>query len=617
MLEPGHRRLFLDTLRPPEGYVLDSAVGTTFTLDLMVLRAVPLAFTFRDAQDGDGQLTTDPLSVLESARRYADRIVVFCQGGRISVPRAGQPALAFIERSVISVFTPRRSQSRGVFHPKVWVLRYVPRDELDDGPVRYRLVCQSRNLTFDASWDSSLVLDGELVRKRVRGFSVNRPLSNFIRTLPGLASDPISNTQRHRINVLADELRKVRFESPEGLELTRFLPFGRRRANDPYPDLHHRPLLMVSPFLDGEFLRSIVARRPRSVLISRREALITAPAEAVNAFDEVYSFRSGLEPEPEDSDESLPPLAGLHAKVYVIDEGWYARVGVGSANSTGAALGNPPRNVELVVELSGKKSRFGIDALLAPPGQGETGTFSSLIERFDPAEAGTVAEDEDLTKLERLLNDAAETLARAALTGTVEDSGSNRYRLKLELAEPPRLPAEIQPATCWPATLSADRRQPLSHGLEFTGLLIDQLSAFLAFEIRATVEGRTMSKRFARTIRIKGLPEDRLPRLLAGMLRNRERLMQLLWLLLSPDQDLSFGELSELLSKKNNGAVWGVALPGLLERMLESLGSDPKRLDPVASLIEDLRKTEEGKELIGADFYSVWDAIWTVRGRQG
>ena len=93
--------------------------------------------------------------------------------------------------------------------------------------------------------------------------------------------------------------------------------------------------------------------------------------------------------------------------------------------------------------------------------------------------------------------------------------------------------------------------------------------------------------------------------------------MQLLWLLLSPDQDLSFGELSELLSKKNNGAVWGVALPGLLERMLESLGSDPKRLDPVASLIEDLRNTEEGKELIGADFYSVWDAIWTVRGRQG
>ena len=31
MLEPGHRRLFLDALRPPEGYSFDLAVGTTYT----------------------------------------------------------------------------------------------------------------------------------------------------------------------------------------------------------------------------------------------------------------------------------------------------------------------------------------------------------------------------------------------------------------------------------------------------------------------------------------------------------------------------------------------------------------------------------------------------------
>ena len=72
MLEPGQRRLFMDTLRPPAGYVLDCAVGTTFTLDLMTLLSVPLAFTLRDAQDHDGQLVSDPLSLLEGARRYAD-----------------------------------------------------------------------------------------------------------------------------------------------------------------------------------------------------------------------------------------------------------------------------------------------------------------------------------------------------------------------------------------------------------------------------------------------------------------------------------------------------------------------------------------------------------------
>ena len=124
-------------------------------------------------------------------------------------------------------------------------------------------------------------------------------------------------------------------------------------------------MLIVSPYLDGEFLRALVRRRPRSILVSRREALLTAPADAVRAFDEVFAFRPGLEPESEDTGESLPPLAGLHAKVYVIDDGWKARVGIGSANSTAAALGDPPRNVEFMVELVGKKSRFGIDALLA------------------------------------------------------------------------------------------------------------------------------------------------------------------------------------------------------------------------------------------------------------
>ena len=110
-----------------------------------------------------------------------------------------------------------------------------------------------------------------------------------------------------------------------------------------------------------------------------------------------------LEPEPEDSEELLPPLAGLHAKIYVIDDGWKARVGVGSANSTGAALGNPPRNVEFMGELVGRKSKFGIDALLAPPRQGEAGTFRSLIEPFDSNEAGTIPEDETETQLDHLL----------------------------------------------------------------------------------------------------------------------------------------------------------------------------------------------------------------------
>ena len=437
MLEPGRRRLFLDTLRPPDGYLLDRAIGTTFTLDLMALLSVPLAFTFRDAQNEDGQLATEPLSLLESARRYADRILVFCQGGYTGVPRADQPALAFIEDSVVAVFPPARSDVGAIFHPKVWVLRYVPRDSRGEQRVRYRLVNQSRNLTFDSSWDISLVLDGVLNERRVNAYSINRPLADFIARLPSLAPQSLSSFQQESVDVLSDELLRVQWHPPQGLELSRFLPLGLRRANPSYPELARRRLLVISPFLDGQFLERINRGREDSVLVSRREALLTVPGDAVKSFEKIYAFRSGLDPEPEDTDEFIPPLAGLHAKVFVIDDGWDARLAVGSANSTAAALGNPPRNVEFMVELVGRKSRIGIDALLGVDREGEPGTFSSLIERFDPDEAGQETEDESTVRLERLLDRAAQMIARVDLVGAVNASDDGRYSLRLEL---PRLP---------------------------------------------------------------------------------------------------------------------------------------------------------------------------------
>ena len=48
--------------------------------------------------------------------------------------------------------------------------------------------------------------------------------------------------------------------------------------------------------------------------------------------------------------------------------------------------------------------------------------------------------------------------------------------------------------------------------------------------------------------------------------------------------------------------------------MLETLASEPARLDSVNSLLEDLRKTEHGSELIREDFEAIWDAVWTARG---
>ncbi len=94
MLEPQDRRLFLESLRPPEGYALDRAIGTTYSLDLLALLTAPLAFTIFDWEDNEGRPRADPLALLEAVRRHADRTAVFCQAGEIKVPRGNRSCWA-------------------------------------------------------------------------------------------------------------------------------------------------------------------------------------------------------------------------------------------------------------------------------------------------------------------------------------------------------------------------------------------------------------------------------------------------------------------------------------------------------------------------------------------
>src|SRR5207249_6343399 len=99
MLEPGDRTLLHKALEPPEGYQLDFAIGTTFSLDLLALLTAPLAFTLFDRRMEDGVGREQSLELLESLRRYAKRIALFCQAGRIALPRARYPQFAWLERS--------------------------------------------------------------------------------------------------------------------------------------------------------------------------------------------------------------------------------------------------------------------------------------------------------------------------------------------------------------------------------------------------------------------------------------------------------------------------------------------------------------------------------------
>ena len=106
MLDPEGRHLLLDALRPPLGYELDLAVGTTYTLDLYALLTAPVAFAMFDREAEDGTPRLDPIAALQALRRYAGRITVFCQAGDISVPRDYRSLVVYLEQAIVPVVPP-------------------------------------------------------------------------------------------------------------------------------------------------------------------------------------------------------------------------------------------------------------------------------------------------------------------------------------------------------------------------------------------------------------------------------------------------------------------------------------------------------------------------------
>jgi hypothetical protein len=198
MLRPDTRHLLTDALRPPAGFHLDLAVATTYSLDLTSLILAPLAMAAHDAASVSGDAEPDPIALLESVKRYAQRTTVFCHAGAIHVPPSYRPILGFAEDCVVQVVPPATNR---VFHPKIWVLRF----ENAEGQQRHRFLCLSRNLTMDRSWDTVLQMD----QAPDSSGADPGPIADFLLDLPSLAASSPDAARKEQLNSLATSLRSV------------------------------------------------------------------------------------------------------------------------------------------------------------------------------------------------------------------------------------------------------------------------------------------------------------------------------------------------------------------------------------------------------------------------
>jgi len=613
MLAPNQRQHLLEALRPPDGYELSFAIGTTYSLDLMALLCVPLAFAQFDWEDDAGRPAADPLALLEALRRYADRLHVFCQAGCISVPSKGQLLFGYLEKSVFQAKAPLG----GVFHPKVWALRFTASDK----PVLYRLLCLSRNLTFDRCWDTLLALDGEVV-DRQKAYSVNHPLGDFIQALPGLAYETLPADVLANIDLAQRELRRIDFDLPDGFREYAFWPIGIPGYQNRWPFRQgYDRMLAVSPFITPDCLQRLLSQGSEHFLMSRLDSLSALPRKDLVGFKKIFALNPMAETEEPDAEtpetqflETSP--SGLHAKLYVADHGRSSHVWTGSANATTAAF---TQNVEFVIELVGPKSICGVDVFLEATR--EQSKFSDLWELFNPTHE-IVKPDATQQKLENALRVARTTLVSADWQGQVTSTAPDEYLLHISPGNECLLAPEIE-MLYWPLSLSPasaftyDAKNNSS--AVFGPLAVESLTAFVVFQLTARIGGQSLLSQFVLQIPLEGLPVDRQERLLHAMLKNRDQVMRfLLFILANGKNDVDGGGMA-LLDALNAGP--GVSINKhhsevpLFESLVYALHRDPARLDQIARTVADLERTPEGAQLLPAGFHTIWAPIWEARQR--
>ncbi|MEW2384032.1 phospholipase D family protein [Micromonospora sp. NPDC047707] len=574
MLSPDSRSLLLDALRPPPGAQLSRAVALTFTLDLESLLVTPLAFAAHGLRE-----STDPIAVMEGVRHCADRIDVFCQTGQIVVPPTKSALLAFVEPMVHQVRRPRAGH---LFHPKLWALRF--HDETT-GETSLRLLVLSRNLTKDRSWDVCLRLDGNPGTRRVAG---NKPLFGLVQHTLHLTVAPLPADRRAAIEALGEDLRRAEWEYPEGAREMFFHALGVPRARP--PDFDGTRHLVISPFCTPGGLDRC-APSGQLALVSRQETLDCLPDESLAGSEVlVVNALAGLPAEGSPSGQEV--LSGLHAKVYVVEKGQQARVLLGSANATDAAFGG---NVELLVELVGGRTQYGIDALLGP-GAG----FREILE---PYERHDVTEPEpDAADLRDLVRD----IAAIPLSATVT-SEADGYRIRLtsedSLPDAPgvRITAQLHTRRGEAAVLAPG--QPVDAA--FSGLALVDITPFVVI----TAEDSTGREQTVVLATLVGDPAHRLDHVIAQQIDTPEKFLRFLLLMLGLGTEAA----AAVSGDAGGHGTWRTSGTGILELLMNALVDRPEQLDDLARLVTRIEAGGDSERLLPPGFVELWGVIRQAR----
>lgn len=606
MLNPNHDRLdYGQILSPPEGYALDFAVGTTFSLDLDALVGASIALGL--AEETDSSLMNNPICLLEALRITGDKVALFCEGGQIHLPNKVSPLYILLEKMVFQVHT---AKAKGIakypaFHPKFWLIRYLN----DEGSPLYRVIVLSRNLTFDRSWDVTFAMDGTVNgRKTLK----TAPVVDFLQYLAKSLPDNEQGKEKLKhLKVIMKELPYVHFSlDSKEFEDFEFLPIGVKNskggfynaeADGFYPlfeDTFHE-IIVMSPFLSGSIIRDFNDRnqwikKTDYMLFTRAMSLSKLSPEDCSNF-RIFTMKDAVIDGEDAISEELAQTQkqDIHAKVYMVRKDSNSYLYLGSLNASHNAVYG---NVEFMMRLKSKKRYLNMKTLSESLFNGDENNPANPFQEITIS--SQVAIDEEQEK-KNLLNQHIKALNRLHPTAKVTAAGDG-FDVEIEFPsyEKKNFSVTISP-------LLSKKTEEVSEKVIFRGLQLTQLSEF--YQITVSDGVRNVSRVIL--IPTEGLPEDREKAVIKSVVNDKQAFYQYVALLLGDS-----AVMSALESANANGSTSAAShhqmaqLPSLYEKMLKIAATNPERLKEIGELIAVV--SEDG--VIPEDFVQLYNTFKKV-----
>ena len=606
--EKSDRLNYCKMLTCPEGYTLDFALGTTYSLDLETLTAV--CFAFGADSEFSESIMNNPVILLNAFQKVSDRILVFSEPGQIHLPNKITKLDFLLEKMVVPVLLEKDGNRYPAFHPKIWVLRYIN----IDGEYLYRLLVLSRNLTFDRNWDFCFTIDSKEDKKQSNGKEVSDFIDFLIHTIPNTLSH--YEQKMSVLTELSKEIRQVFFDTNnKDFSNFIFMPLGigkksyhiyEERLLNRYKSFDE--LIVFSPFISNEMMEEFNQNgrnsgRHKRTLFTRDFSLKKIGNKNLTNFD-VYTIKDtiydGEEIISEDSEEeSGKQHQDIHAKLYQLDYKKEHYFYFGSANATYNGFN---KNVEVLCRLDSdgyQCSKFKHDLL------GDK--INSAFQKVDISKLEEKSEDTNKTISDRL-EQGIKDICHMQSVGVVNKSSEEKFDLTLNI----EIPSDFDKTNYEVKLFNCKKNAALEEKMEFKDLELMELSEFYIISAKALNEnGEEVCVERIIKIHTAPIPEEREKIVVKSIINNRETFFEYISYVLTDDFILTSFENTnkKLLGLEHSEKA---DMPAIYEKLLKTCLMDNSRIKDLQFVMDNV----DDKNVIPEDFRKLYEVFIGAMGDQ-